>query len=286
MNRQLLAHENLPLAMILVSGFFLTGCMVGAEEPDQDPATVVVETRLPAGGAAPKRLEVTLTSNQGDVLSDTVTPRGSLRSIAPTALDPRGRGQVVTTEYRLAPNRKWNVAVRVLDANDSVCMAETGVIGALRAFDRRTAVLALEARYATLPATFALPAAHDGKALRITRLQLLVDGRVVRDTMAPGKGFAADAAVALTDDYVLPGERRVTYLAYGRIEGETEVRLLYRGETAVKAALGKQAEGQAVAMEWVGGTAADEYDTATFTVTIGKVGTAVIHAYIPGEIDI
>lgn len=279
------------------------GCFSTAVEPDADPAQVVIETALPGSPVAPARLVVTLASSQGDTLRDTVTQDGSRLSRRFAALDARpALRQTVITEYALAPDRRWTVSARLLDEKDSVQMADSASLGSLKAFERRDASLAPASRFASCPARVVLPASQGGRGVLFTRIELLVDGKVVRDSAAPSAFAAGEAnAVTLTHDYLAQGSHHVTLAAWGRYEGESAsaVRMLAKGGADVQALPGQTlAEGQAVALEWADSAvaasasasaengASDATGEVGFQVRLGRVPTVTLTAHISGAIDL
>jgi hypothetical protein len=271
-----------------------TGCFSTVLEPDADPAQVVIATRLPGSPAAPARLVVTLASSRGDTLRDTVTEDGSRLSRRPAFLDARpGRGQSVTTEYELAPNRHWKVQVRLLDKNDSLQMTDSTLLESLKAFERRDAELAPSERFASFPARFVLPASQGGRRIEFTRLQLIIDGKVIHDSVAPlRKSFAPGEAnaVVLAHDYLPRGNYQVTLGAWGRVEGEdaSTDRLLAKGESDFEAVPGQGvAAAQPISLAWTDSTLAPspESDAVAFHVSIGKVGKVNLVAEMSGSID-
>jgi hypothetical protein len=326
-------HPIIRIAGLLLAGFFCTGCFMAPEDQDMHPARITLEMGLeiadtvPAAGAlnkasgtASRRMVVLMISNKGDEVRDTITGRGAQVAGEGTFLaGSTTTAQTVTARYELAPHRKWKIAVKVLDARDSLQYSDSSMVQNLKAFEYRTVAMKLKPRFTGYTARFALPASirvaeQGSRQVYFTRLALSIDGKIACDSTVPvlagsigsaafmaadpsslpgssGKRFfkpaSISSSIALAHDYVKPGDHQFTLSAYGYLEGDTmgvtAPRLLFQGDRST--ALGKVAS-EEVALDWKATDAgAAAADNGGLVVKLGTVHTMVINVVTSGAID-
>jgi predicted component of type VI protein secretion system len=325
------------LTIMLLAGVLFTGCFMSEDDQDMHPARVTVEMNLGASdsvaktgtlgkttGEVARHMVVLMTSNKNDTVCDTITSRGAQISKDGTFLaSSTTTAQTVVAHYELAPHRKWKIAVKVLDTNDSLWYSGTSTVEGLKAFEYRTVGMSCDSRFAAYTARFALPAsvrvtgAVSARQVYFTRLTLSVDGAIVHDsvvtavagTLGSAAFQAADPArlpgsagkrffkpvtnssyIALTHDYVQAGSHEFTLAAYGYLEGDTvgvtQPRLLFQGARNLGSALGKVASEDAVTLDWKATDAATlDAGNVGLVVKLGKINAVVVTAITSGAID-
>jgi hypothetical protein len=309
---------------VLFLGLLLGGCLTDPISGAVDSAYtghVTVEVRTAAiprhqASVVPdlEKLVVTMTSSARDTLYDTITNRGSLRSTEPAWLDGTAGNVHLFVRYELKAGRRWTLAVKTLDRLDSVVHAESLRVEGLQDFEYRAVRIEMAPRWVGYAVRVALPAAMPtaggSRAVRFNRVELLVDGVIVRDSQAAAgiKFFRAGNAstvsnvssgaaneLVLAHPYVAPGVHAVEFRAYGYLDGDTvgvtPSRLLLGGRTTLNAGLAKAATEEAVPLEWTGDAASDMAAgsapvSSGLQFRIGAVGTVSMNVVIPGAIDL
>jgi hypothetical protein len=237
-----------------------------------------------------------------------------LRSTEPAWLDGTAGNVHLFVRYELKAGRRWTLAVKTLDRLDSVVHAESLRVEGLQDFEYRAVRIEMAPRWVGYAVRVALPAAMPtaggSRAVRFNRVELLVDGVIVRDSQAAAgiKFFRAGNAstvsnvssgaaneLVLAHPYVAPGVHAVEFRAYGYLDGDTvgvtPSRLLLGGRTTLNAGLAKAATEEAVPLEWTGEaasntTAGSAPVSSGLQFRIGAVGTVSMNVVIPGAIDL
>jgi hypothetical protein len=311
-----------------------TGCLMeyGAPE-DTAPGEVTLALQIDAMSTFSKTAETRLrcavvqwTSNQGDILIDSITSDGSRLSSDPVfLLTSPSRAQAFSVRYALDPRRSWKVRVRLYDMQDSLRQADSLVVSGLKSFEDRRVALNLHPRFALYAAQFFLPAearfargnAWENRKFFFTRLRLQEGKNVLRDTSSQGSGvgvvsadtnrllksaglrffkagnFGEASGIALIHEYAQAGSRTYTLKAYGYIEGDTlgvtPERLLFQGSHTANAA--QAPSSNSLALEWQPserGAALDSTATnaVRLPVVLGASGKIVHNVQISGALDI
>ena len=224
----------LSLSLPILCGALFTGCLTMPEENPSDATAQLAVEIVPApavngGSLRLKEMTVTLVSDAGDTLRDTVTDAGSLLSKFPARLNAPDGFHIIHPIYDLDPAKAWSISVKTLDARDSVVHEGTVNAGALAAGVMRNVRMPLAARYADYEAVFALPADAVRRGGKIDRVEMAVDGAAA--TCATGS-VGADAAKLTCADLPV-GNRQVTLSVYGKVAGSAASSLLYKGSADV-----------------------------------------------------
>lgn len=243
-----------------------------------------------------KHMTLLFTSNLKDTVWDQVDMLSGETMVnvgGPGGGDPGERS--VTVDVRLAPLRWWNIEVKTYDLNDSVI--HHGVVTNISSKGGQVVsvtVPLLHSRFSVYEARYMLPemiyAASLPEDQRVyqkiffSRLELSIDGRVVRDsssfhpsiTSAGSRFITAGNALrgaeglfffrpnAAPDTithlqvypYVETGRRTFVIRAYGYLEGDsvghTPLRLLYEGSATLDIAAGQDLHAIPVVLDWKG----------------------------------
>jgi hypothetical protein len=258
-----------PLSVILglaYWGVLATGCVTMPVDDESPRLRLNLSVEKPASAPSPlKAMMITLASNQGDTLRDTITDRGARIAGAQIVLNPPAdHGQVLTPRYTLPRGgASWTCMIESVDARDIVIHQSECDIGALESGEVRDVALRLAARIASYEAVFVPHATTPGgAAIALGRFELDVDGM---PQCATALGHATPGApVTITCDDLPAGPREVVTRVYGRVGDDPQDRLLWSGGTSLEIRAGS---GRAVPLPLVWNTS----EAASLT-TLSKLG--------------
>jgi hypothetical protein len=268
--------DILRLALPLVCGALFTGCLTMPEENDDaNLARLAVEIApAPTAKTAALRLRemtVTLVSDAGDTLRDTITDAGSRLSTFPARLNAPDGFQIIHPVYALDPAKSWSVSVKTFDGRDSVVHAGSVRAGTLTVGALRNVRMNLRARFAGYEAVIALPAEAVQRGDRIGRVEATVDGA----TSCTTETLGADSAKLTCDDLPV-GRRAVTLSVYGSSVQAPATRLLYKGAADVDIA-GGDASAQTLALAPADETPGD----VGIAIRLAPVGQVIMKVILP-----
>jgi hypothetical protein len=274
----------LRLSLPILCGALFTGCLTMPEE-NRDEATARLAVEIIPAPAVPaaqggslrlKEMTVTIVSDAGDTLRDTVTDAGSLLSKFPVRLNAPDGFHIIHPIYNLDPAKSWSVSVKTLDARDSVVHEGTVNAGALTAGTLRNVRMPLAARYADYEAVFALPADAVRRGGKIDRVEMAVDGAATCVTASLG-----DDSAKLTCENLPVGNRQVTLSVYGKVAGSAASSLLYKGSADVNITAG-DAPTESVDL----GSTDVSLGNVGMNVRLGGVGSVVMNVVMSGALNL
>jgi hypothetical protein len=279
--------ERLGAGIVLCLSF--SACLMEPVPANAHPGHLTIEVKSDAAaGAMPalRMVTVVLTSSARDTLRDTITAQGSRQSTEPAYMEGTLGKVHLYVRYTLKTHRRWLVTVKALDKNDSVIYGGTVSVQDLRDFEYRSVRADLAPRWVGYAARFSFPsvmvAGGMDRAVLFQRVELLLDGAIVRDTTShpalaghclavadgrkfPGAGArlffqpgeGAGCGMILAHPYVAPGNHSLDFQAYGYVEGDTvgvtRPRLLLKGKAVLNAGFAKIATEETMALEWAAG---------------------------------
>lgn len=299
---QKISIKHLVLGTVALSAFVFGGCL-----NDSGPKDSLKEGSLSINLSVPNvnnpqsglrkgatitlnKLIVTLTSTVGtdSVIRDTITPGENGFSSVATA------NQTVSKSYSVRPLRGWTLAVKTLDANDSLIHSASVLADSIKVGELRPVTINLTSRFIMYVAKFTLPDSIGSatgefrQKLDINRFMLVLDGDTVRDTTKQGGGYFASAPTFHTVgfDYVRADTTHVLKLyVFGDMGDWPSNKPLYGDsviiiptDTLKTPTLAYTGPGSSSDTTGGGGTGAQ---IDPLVIVIGKVGIVEINPILP-----
>jgi hypothetical protein len=287
--------KKLALGLVALGAFSLTACMssgsnVAAGNNDQYGIVVVqANTKNLSSLSKPalgKSSVISLDSLIVTAISNAATPDTVTVKLAvgdSGFKDTSTINQNISITLNLKALRSWTISAKTIDVNDSVIHTGSATVNNLQAGQVRAVNLSATPKFAMYKATFNFPdsiyspTGLFGQKLDISKIELIIDGVVVDDSVAT---FLDSTNYVLNYDYVATTADSVTLKVYGYLPTSDSTwssvqNLLYTKTRAISSLSTLSLNN--VALDWVGPV----NGAANLTVQIGKVGTYDISAGIP-----
>jgi hypothetical protein len=277
--------KKLTLVGIIAAGVgSLMGCFPSQTDPSGNAGSTTIGMRV----AVPKmatvtaktsvislnKLLITLTSNAGDTIRDTITS-----STFPALNTSVGTNQTVAKYYTLKSLRTWKLVAQTRDLKDSVIHKDSATTGVLLMGDTTIISLSMSSKYVMYQANFinipdSLQSISSGQkvAVHIYELRMDIDSITRADTTH----VYFTGSQNLYYDYVHLGPRLVELYMFGHLEGGVDG-LLFRGSVSITP--GGSDSTVTDTLEYVGPSGVN--GTGFAVVTIGKVVRITINGITP-----
>ncbi len=280
------------VAAFFLAAFALTGCLAAPEVLNDAQPRVRMNLSLerPASPSMQlKTLQVTLRSNRGHLVRDTITDQGGTLSGAHVVLNPAGdQGQILTPRYELSPAEEWICVLQSFDLRDSLIHDEEYLLGSLSQGDIRDLPLRVGARVAAYEGVFtATGAMYGSQAVTVHRAELVIDG-MVHDAIV--SGTEGGNAIRILYEYLPTGRHDMLTRLYGTVGDDPTSRLLWEGRKRMDIRAGASAM-VAIPLEWVLAPeglakAGSTLETMRAELLLGRVGHVVMNVGMPAAINI
>ena len=233
----------------------LTGCLAAPEAVNDARPRLRMNLSLerPASPSMQlKTLHVTLRSNRGDLIRDTITEQGGTLSGTHVVLNPAGdQGQILTPRYDLPPAEEWICVLQSLDLQDSLIHHEEHVLGPLKQGEVHDLPLRVGARVAAYEGVFAAPATYGNRTVTVQRAELVINGTSHHATVTgTTAGPEGTNGIRVLYEYLPTGRHDVLTRLYGIVAGDPAPRLLWEGRQQMDIRAGNSRT-VAIPLEWV-----------------------------------
>jgi len=191
---------------------------------------------------------------------------GDLFLLDSATISDNNQISLVRSYSSLPAGNAWVVQITTVDNNDITIHSGSRPFSVI-ADDTARVTVSVSPQYSMLSATF-----NDIKD-SVNMIELLVDSVVVSDSSFAAQSMVGDS-ITLTFDYVSVGTRTVTMNAYGLYMGQQV--LLYSGDTTLSILPSGDQFG-AIELYWQNGSLPAGDGSASFSVSLGRVGTTSLH---------